>query len=151
MYRINLNLSLCKVLIVLSILTITACSSGGGGSETVNPVVIPPASGTPSGSQYVVFAWNDLGMHCLNPSYDTAVILPPYNTVWAQVVQRGNPPQIITSGLTAEYRILNNTTSSNKGTFGQFWTYVQQLFGVSLASDTGLNLDTPSFTVISTT
>ena len=26
---------------------------------------------------YVVFAWNDLGMHCLNPSYDKAVILPP--------------------------------------------------------------------------
>jgi len=24
------------------------------------------------------------GMHCLNPSYDTAVILPPYNTIWAR-------------------------------------------------------------------
>ena len=43
-------------------------------------------------ARYVVLAWNDLGMHCLNPTYDTAVILPPYNTVWAQVIQRGNPP-----------------------------------------------------------
>jgi len=28
---------------------------------------------------YSVFAWNDLGMHCLNPTYDKLVILPPYN------------------------------------------------------------------------
>lgn len=33
--------------------------------------------------EYVLFAWNDLGMHCLNPTYNTAVILPPYNTVCA--------------------------------------------------------------------
>jgi hypothetical protein len=120
---------------------LTACGGGGDGDDGVTQVVIPPAA---SNSQYVVFAWNDLGMHCLNPTYDTAVILPPYNTVWAQVVRRGTPPQVVTTGLTVEYSILNNTTSSNKGTFGQFWTYVQQLFGVSLTVDTGLNLDIPT-------
>ena len=26
---------------------------------------------------YSVFAWNDLGMHCLNPDYNKLVILPP--------------------------------------------------------------------------
>lgn len=134
---------LVKAYIIVTILTLTACGGGGGGDSEggVNAVAIPPAA---SGSPYVVFAWNDLGMHCLNPTYDTAVILPPYNTVWAQVVKRGNPPQVITTGLTVEYRMLNNTTSANKGTFGQFWTYALQLFGVSLTVDTGLNLDTPT-------
>src|SRR5512138_704883 len=44
---------------------------------------------------YTVLAWNDLGMHCLNPAYDKLMILPPYNTVWVQVVKRGDPPQLV--------------------------------------------------------
>jgi hypothetical protein len=97
---------------------------------------------------YVVFAWNDLGMHCLNPTYDEAVILPPYNTVWAQVIRRGNPPQIVTQGLTVEYRIVDNTYSYGKtdthgGQFAQFWDNSQALFGVALAHDQGLNLEDP--------
>lgn len=38
----------------------------------VNETAIPAVN-----SQYVVLAWNDLGMHCLNPTYDQEVILPP--------------------------------------------------------------------------
>jgi len=102
-----------------------------------NPGVITPAK---NNSQYVVFAWNDLGMHCANPSYDTGVILPPYNTVWAQVVLRGNPPKVVTTGLSVEYRVVNNTQSSSKGLYWQFWQYCKRLFGISLATDTGLNL-----------
>ena len=86
-------------------------------------------------------------MHCLNPTYDTAVILPPYNTVWAQVLKRGNPPQVVTSGVTVSYRILNNTTSQKTlaGTFDfrQFWTNAVKLFKTTLALDKGLNLDDP--------
>lgn len=100
------------------------------------------------GMAYVVFAWNDLGMHCLNPTYDQAVILPPYNTVWAQVIRRGDPPQIVTAGLTVEYRIVDNTysygkTDSHGGDFAQFWDNAQALFGVALAHDKGLNLEDP--------
>jgi hypothetical protein len=82
-----------------------------------------------AGSDYVVFAWNNLGMHCLNPSYDELVILPPYNTVEAQVIKRGDPPQIITSGLIVEYTMLNNTYSYGKREYGGFWTYFTELFG----------------------
>src|SRR5512135_1160294 len=95
-------------------------------------------------SQYVVFAWNDLGMHCLNPRYDKAVILPPYNDLIVQVVKRGDPPTVVTTGLTVQYRVINNTYSSGKGLFGQFWTYMLKLFGVSLPVNTGLNLVDPT-------
>lgn len=89
--------------------------------------------------KYAVFAWNDLGMHCLNPSYDELVILPPYNTVNVQVVKRGNPPSIITGGVIVEYSLVNNTTSSNKRTYGGFWTYFTSLFGgTAPAKDIGL-------------
>ncbi|MDM8003475.1 MAG: multiheme c-type cytochrome [Bacteroidota bacterium] len=97
-------------------------------------------NGSPAFSQdYVVFAWNDLGMHCLNPSYDKAVILPPYNNLMAQVVLRGNPPKIVTSGISVEYRILGNTTSYDKRGYGGFWDNVNALFGLaSLQHDVGL-------------
>jgi hypothetical protein len=92
-----------------------------------------------AGGEYVVFAWNDLGMHCLNPSYDELVILPPYNTVNVQVVKRGNPPQVITTGINVEYNLLNNTTSYGKREYGGFWTYFSDLFGgTAPANDIGL-------------
>jgi hypothetical protein len=94
----------------------------------------PPAS-----SEYVVFASNTLGMHCLNPTYDKAVILPPYNTVLAQVVKRGNPPTIVTSGVTVEYNIMGNTSSYGKRQYGGFWDNITPLFGLaSLQHDIGL-------------
>ncbi len=99
-------------------------------------------------ADYVVFAWNDLGMHCLNPTYDEAVILPPYNTVWVQVIRRGPQPEIVTSGITVEYEIVNNTYSAGKvddfgADFGQFWDAAETLFGATLEEDTGLNLRAP--------
>jgi hypothetical protein len=120
-----------------------ACSTtpqNGG----VTPVEIPAAS-----ASYIVLAWNDLGMHDLNPTYDKEVLLPPYNNIWAQVIKRGNPPEIVTTGVTLEYRIIDNTYSYGKGTasplrsYGQFWDNSFDLFGVSLAHDTGLNLVDP--------
>ena len=97
---------------------------------------------TIASGDYAVFAWNDLGMHCLNPTYDTLVILPPYNTIWVQVVQRGNPPQIVTDGITVEYSLVGNTSSSDKRSYGQFWQYAEPLFGATgLVEDTGLNLE----------
>jgi len=122
---------------------------GGGGQGDSEGEGHEGGGSIPADSaEYVVFAWNDLGMHCLNPTYDTAVLLPPYNTVWAQVLKRGNPPEVVTSGLTAEYRIVDNTFSYGKtdpygGDFAQFWDNVFDLFGVALSRDTGLNLVDP--------
>ncbi len=88
---------------------------------------------------YVVFAWNDLGMHCLNPTYDELVILPPYNTVNVQVFKRGDPPVPVTSGVSVEYSLVNNTSSYNKRAYGGFWTNFTALFGgTPPANDVGL-------------
>jgi hypothetical protein len=96
-------------------------------------------TGPSASKDYVVFAWNDLGMHCLNPSYDELVILPPYNTVNVQVVKCGNPPQVLTSGITVEYSLVNNTYSFGKRQYGGFWTYFTSLFGgTAPANDIGL-------------
>ncbi len=84
---------------------------------------------------YIVLAWNDLGMHCYNRDFQDLAVLPPYNTLWAQVVKVGNPPQVITTGIAVTYVFTDNTYSVGKS---NFWTYAQQLFGVALPPNIGL-------------
>jgi hypothetical protein len=120
-----------KIIIPLIILVffgtgLSYCIKETDGGDTNNPSVTPGTTG-----DYTVFAWNDLGMHCLNPSYDKLVILPPYNNVLVQVVKRGNPPTIVTTGITVAYRLLNNTTSYNKRSYSGFWDNFQKLFGTT--------------------
>jgi len=111
-------------------------------NSTSSPKSDDPISPATNGDEYVVFAWNDLGMHCLNPSYDTAVILPPYNTVDVQVVKRGNPPVLVSdsSGITVDYSLVDNTYSYGKGDYGQFWDNAEALFSLTspLAHNVGL-------------
>lgn len=137
MNRTSLGRAVATLLVGLAL---AGCSNTTEPEKNVNIPAI--------GSQYVVFAWNNLGMHCLNPTYDEAVILPPYNTVWVQIVKRGDPPEIVNGDMTVDYRIINNTYSSGKtdsygGDFAQFWQYCQALFGITLEVDTGLNLENP--------
>ncbi len=81
---------LWAALALAALMALSSCSTESSDEVDVNPVTVPASS-----KSYIVLAWNDLGMHCLNPTYDKAVILPPYNTVWAQVIKRGNPPRIV--------------------------------------------------------
>ena len=95
----------------------------GGGEKTVS---------TP----YVVLVANDLGMHCMQQDFSEFLILPPYNTVHAQVIDRsGEHPKIITSGVTVDFAIPGNTTATDKT---NWWTYDQALLGVDFAPDVGL-------------
>ena len=109
-------------------------NAGGNGSA--------PTTG--SSGKYRLLAWNDLGMHCMDGNdYSVFSILPPYNTLNAQLVERQNgDAKKITSGVTITYESapsLNggkyNTISSTKT---NFWQYTQKLFGVNLAKDIGL-------------
>lgn len=100
---------------------------------------MPPLA---SQGQYVLVAWSELGMHCMDgKDYSVFSVLPPYNTVHAQLLKRGEPPVAITSGVTVTYTAVRdysgsqNTTSWNKT---NFWTWVQALFLTSPPPDQGL-------------
>jgi hypothetical protein len=74
--------------------------------------VAPTADG-----DYVVLTWNDLGMHCYNRDFRDLAVLPPYNTLWAQVIRVGDPPQIVTSGIRVRFHFADNTYSIVKSNF----------------------------------
>jgi hypothetical protein len=96
------------------------------------------AAGTAAtGVRYQVLAWNDLGMHCYNGSFADMMVLPPYNTLWAQVVRVDDPPSIVTTGVIVSYEFPGNTYSAWKT---DFWDYATQLFGLAtpLPANVGL-------------
>ncbi len=86
-----------------------------------------------------VLAWNDLGMHCMDPDFSVFAILPPYNTVNAQVIRNGRLET--TGALRVTYEGVRdpngsiNTTSIGKT---NFWQHVSALYGASPPPDTGL-------------
>jgi hypothetical protein len=125
MRKLNLAVLLASTFVIC--LMITTAPSGGTQAAAAQDAL--------ASSRYVVIAWNDLGMHCISPTFDQMAILPPFNNLQAQVIRRGDPPTIVTSGVTLRYSIKKNTTVAGKT---DFWDYVQPLFGVDLPLGVGL-------------
>jgi hypothetical protein len=131
-------------LLVLALAAVLGSCSTTSTEDVVTPVDIPAAS-----MSYIVLAWNEAGMHFMSPTYNADVLQPPYNTFCAQVIKRGDPPQIVTEGVTLSYALIGNTYSYGKATtdpvrdYAPFWDNSLDLFGVDLAHDTGLNFVDP--------
>ncbi len=90
---------------------------------------------------WTLVGWNDLGMHCMDADYSVMSILPPYNTVHAQLIDSSGNLVTDPQGITVTYEAVAdpsgsiNTTSAGKT---GFWDHVLDLFGVALAPDQGL-------------
>jgi len=88
-----------------------------------------------------LIGWNDLGMHCMDADYSVMAILPPYNTIHAQLIDSSGNLVTVPGGITVTYEAVAdpagsiNTTSVGKT---NFWDYVLGLFGVSPAPNEGL-------------
>jgi hypothetical protein len=94
---------------------------------------------TTNGATSTILGWNNLGMHCMDSDYSVFTVLPPYNTIEAQLIVNG---QLVTNGAgyTVTYQAVPdpsgsvNTTAIGKG---NFYTYTPFLYG-ALAPDKGL-------------
>ncbi len=143
--------------LVLGILLLALLAGCGGGSgESVGGGGGGSGTGGTTGSSgdYQVLAYNDLGMHCADLDYSNFTILPPYNVVHAQVVQRGATPRLLSDGsVNVDYQAVADaggsiTTTSQNGVVhkSNFWDnnpatgnpYVADLFGLSPPPDVGL-------------
>jgi mono/diheme cytochrome c family protein len=87
-------------------------------------------------SDYVLLAWNDLGMHCLTDCDAWFVVLPPANTLHAQLIRRGDPPALIQDAVTLHYRVEEGY--ENPAAQVPFWDYARSNFGVELEKNVGL-------------
>ena len=92
---------------------------------------------------WTIIGWNNLGMHCMDSDYAVMSILPPYNTVEAQVLDPTGHLMSPASGVTVTYEAVADPTGSINSTSidkSNFWTYAQSLFGLlqPLPPDVGL-------------
>src|SRR5487761_2298436 len=106
-------------------------------------VLLLLATGRPwavSAANSTVLGWNNLGMHCMDSDYSVFSVLPPYNTVEAQLIVGG---RLVTNG--AGYTVTYQAVADPDGSFdstamgkGNFYTYAAALYGVPLAPEAGL-------------
>ena len=62
-----------------------------------------------------LLSWNNLGMHCMDSDYSVFSILPPYNTIEAQLIVGG---RLVTngSGYTVTYQAVADPAGSLNST-----------------------------------
>ena len=109
--------------------------------DTTPPTTPPDMNNTPPMTgDYMLTAWNDLGMHCMDGNdFSVFSVLPPFNNLHAQIKDKNG--DLVTSGITITYESTIgtdgqiNTTSSDKT---NFWDHVTDLFGATLSPDFGL-------------
>lgn len=108
-----------------------------GTQEVVNPNTITSDTAK-------VFAYNDLGMHCMDKEYSVFSILPPFNVVNAQVVRPGerymaellNADKIeLRYSAVADKQGSINSSSVRKT---DFWQHANALFDTNLQNGQGL-------------
>ncbi len=111
-------------------------SAGSATSAAASLTVNPAVSGT---AGTLLLGWNNLGMHCMDKDFSVFSILPPYNTIEAQLIVNG---ALVTSGTgySVTYEAVAdpsgsiNTTDQGKTDFYQYTPY---LYG-ALPMDMGL-------------
>lgn len=87
----------------------------------------------------VLLGWNNLGMHCMDSDYSVFSVLPPYNTIEAQLIVNG---QLVTngSGYTVTYEAVADSTGSLNSTSvgkGNFYGFTHLIYG-AVPPDMGL-------------
>ncbi|MGK2859608.1 MAG: Ig-like domain-containing protein [Thermoanaerobaculia bacterium] len=114
-------MSMLRFLVVVAILSLLAGSAAAAG--------------------YRLVGWSELGMHCMDGDYSLMAILPPYNTIHAQLIDPSGKLVKSSGQITVTYQAVAdakgsiNSTSAGKT---NFWTYAPAIFGVTLPVDTGL-------------
>ncbi|WP_242392527.1 carboxypeptidase-like regulatory domain-containing protein [Anaeromyxobacter oryzisoli] len=105
--------------------------------STIVDWALTPAYGTQpipaANMRYAVFSWNDLGMHCDQDDYSYFMVLPPYNTLHVQVMDR-SADALVTSGITVSYSFPKKTNST---LHTNFWSYASQ-YGFNVAPNVGI-------------
>lgn len=120
-------------------LTAVQAWDGTGLSDYSNITEVKiPAQGSQG---YQAFAFNDLGMHCYDSDFSVFSILPLFNVLHAQVIQKGAEPKLLDHPVGVHYKAMAdgmgsiNSTSTGKT---NFWDYSFSLFGLDLSVDEGL-------------
>ncbi|MCB1958631.1 MAG: hypothetical protein KDG55_23400, partial [Rhodocyclaceae bacterium] len=126
MTRFLTSLALVAAFVLVLVLVDRTDSRAGGGQVVGN---------------WTVLAWNDLGMHCMDSDYSVFSILPPFNTVRAQLIDDQGDLVTAAAGITVTYEAVADPSGSiNKSSIGKtnFWQYANALYGSTANPNEGI-------------
>lgn len=87
----------------------------------------------------IVVANNDLGMHCACPGSEYFMLLPPFNTIRAQVIERGGRSPVVLDNpndIRVEYDTVENTEASlNADPYYSKWIQMMPKYGFGPAKN----------------
>lgn len=94
-------------------------------------------------SPWTLVGYNNLGMHCMDSDYSVFSVLPPYNTIHAQLTDASGllVKDPAARGITVTYQAVADPQGSLNATSvgkSNFWTFAQALYGAALGTDQGL-------------
>ena len=88
-----------------SAISINSTSASGRYAYAYSPVTERPQV---ANSSHAVFAVNDLGMHCVDLDGRIANILPPFQVLLGQIIQKGGQPTLNPAGVSLHYSAASN-------------------------------------------
>ncbi len=103
-------------------------------SQIQKPISIPPFD--KEKAEYVLLAWNDLGIHFFSDCSPYFSLLLPGNTLHAQLIRRGELPEVITEDVELTYDIEKGFEAPS--TQIPLWNVSNALLGKRLPKDLGL-------------
>ena len=87
--------------------------------------------------EYVLLAWNNIGMHCISDSDPYWALLPYGNDLYAQLIRREELPEVVTEGVELAYAVEPGFEHPSKHV--RFWDYAEPLLGKKFKKDIGLS------------
>ena len=101
------------------------------------------ASAAQAATGWTLVGWNNLGMHCTDADFSIFSLLPPFNTIQAQLIDPQGHLVTDPAGITVTYEAVADPDGSiNASSQGKlnFWEHAQALFDLSqpLPPDAGL-------------
>lgn len=85
---------------------------------------------------HLLLAWNTLGMHTFSDTYAHWAMQPPGNTIHAQLILRGETPEIVTDDVVLTYAV--EPAFSTPSEQVDFWDTAEVLFGKRPEPNIGL-------------
>jgi mono/diheme cytochrome c family protein len=96
----------------------------------------PKAPAKEGEDSYVLLAWNDFGINSMSDSDAWFQLMPPANTLEAQVIRGGLLPEIMGAGVELSYRV--EAGLENPANHVPFWDHAQANLGKPLPKNIGL-------------
>lgn len=87
--------------------------------------------------KYILLAWSDMGMKSVTDTSNTWMMLPPGVTLNAQLIERGETPDVLVDGITISYEIDKNF--DNPADRVAFWKNAKALYNTDIPANTGLS------------